>query len=122
MLRNNPKDTKINMRAMFSVVVPLYNKEFEVEQTLDAIFLNAQLLSELIIVDNNSTDGGVKVVEDWINNQKIHNVSVKLIREFEQGVTHARYRGSVEASMNWIAFCDADDLWYPNKLEKVYAY
>ena len=95
----------------FSVIVPLFNKAGEVTATLGSVLSQTLPPREVIVIDNGSTDGSVEAV------QAIADARVRLVHEARRGPGPARNRGIAEASGDWIAFIDADDLWAPNHLE-----
>ncbi|HHB93612.1 MAG TPA: glycosyltransferase family 2 protein [Campylobacterales bacterium] len=98
----------------FSVVVPLYNKEKYIKRTLDSILNQTFSDFEIIIVNDGSTDKSCEVIES-IKDDRIH-----LIHKENGGVSSARNRGIKEAKGEFIAFLDADDEWFANKLQKQY--
>ena len=67
-------------------------------------------VDEIIVVDNNSTDNTCKLIKKKFPD-------IKLIKEINQGVSHARNRGIIHSQNDWIAFLDSDDQWSPNKIE-----
>lgn len=97
---------------MFSVVIPLYNKELSVKNTIDSVLNQSFQDFEIVIVNDGCTDNSVKVVEQF-KDSRIH-----LIHQKNQGVSAARNRGIKEAKYEWLAFLDADDLWRDNHLEE----
>lgn len=98
---------------MFSVVIPLYNKEKQIKQTLQSVLNQTFGDFEIVIVNDGSKDGSVEAV------QSIHDSRIRLINQENGGVSAARNRGIRESTNEWIAFLDADDLWREDKLEKV---
>ncbi len=98
---------------MFSVVIPLYNKEKQIKQTLESVLNQTFGDFEIVIVNDGSKDGSVQVV------QSINDPRIRLINQENGGVSAARNRGIKESNNEWIAFLDADDLWEENKLEEV---
>lgn len=100
---------------MISVVIPLYNKESSIQKTIESVLVQTYKDFELIIVDDGSTDNSVNIVECIsVNNQ------LKLIRKSNGGVSSARNEGINNASGDYIAFLDGDDLWEPTYLEEMY--
>lgn len=97
---------------MFSVVIPLYNKELSVKNTIDSALNQSFQDFEIVIVNDGSTDNSVKVVEQFKDSR------IRLIHQENQGVSAARNRGIKEAKYNWICFLDADDLWKENHLQE----
>lgn len=99
----------------FSVVIPLYNKEPHIADTLTSVLAQTYPNFELIVVNDASTDGSRDVVSQF-SDKRIRTVERK---EPGPGGYAARNRGIREAQHNWIAFLDADDVWCPSFLEKM---
>lgn len=97
----------------FSVVIPLYNKELSIVNTILSVLKQSYQNFELLVVNDGSTDGSVDTVKT-INDERI-----RLINQENQGVSAARNRGIKEASFEWIAFLDGDDMWESNHLEEI---
>ena len=98
---------------MFSVVIPLYNKELSIENTILSVLNQSFQEFEILVVNDGSTDNSVNEVE------KINDHRIRLINQTNLGVSAARNRGIIEAQFEWIAFLDGDDLWLGNHLEEV---
>ena len=98
-----------------SVVIPLYNKRAFIRATLQSALAQSHPATEIIIVDDHSTDGSVAAIADLIGGTPLGG-SVRLIEQANAGPGPARNRGVAEASGEWVAFLDADDLWQPNHL------
>jgi glycosyltransferase involved in cell wall biosynthesis len=98
---------------MFSVVIPLYNKELSISNTIQSVLNQTFQEFEIVIVNDGSTDNSVKEVE------KIDDKRIRLIHQENKGVSAARNRGIKEAKYEWIAFLDGDDLWMENHLEEM---
>lgn len=98
---------------MFSVIIPLYNKEISVRKTIQSVINQSFTEFEIIIVNDGSTDLSLKVVES-ISDSRIH-----IIDKPNGGVSSARNRGIEAARFDWVAFLDGDDIWEPNHLEVV---
>lgn len=96
---------------MFSVVIPLYNKEEQIRKTLESVLNQTFTNFEIIVVNDGSIDRSVEIVES------INDPRIRLINQKNGGVSIARNRGIREAKNEWIAFLDADDLWKEDKLE-----
>ncbi len=97
----------------FSVVIPLYNKEKDIAQTIKSVLNQNYKADEIIVVDDGSTDNGVKVV------QKIFEDKVKVVSQKNLGVSMARNRGMDKAKNEYICLLDGDDLWEENFLEEI---
>ena len=96
---------------LFSVIIPLYNKEEHIFKTIQHVLSQSVTSFELIIVDDGSTDGGPAVVES------IQDPRVRMIHQENAGVAAARNCGIREAKGEYICFLDADDIWERDFLE-----
>ena len=96
-----------------TVVIPLYNKKDTVLRALDSV-LNQQILpDEIVVVNDGSTDGSEKKVEN------LKHPLISLIHQKNKGVSAARNKGIEVAKSEWIAFLDADDIWKVEYLETI---
>lgn len=96
---------------MFSIVVPLYNKEKSALRAVESVLRQNYSNFELIIVNDGSTDNSLDVV------QKIEDNRIIIVNKTNGGVSSARNFGVEVAKFDWICFLDADDYWKPNHLE-----
>lgn len=96
---------------MISVVIPLYNKESSIAQSLKSVLSQEYDDYEVVIVDDGSTDGSVDVVE------AINDPRIRLIKQENGGPSKARNTGVKNAKGEWILFLDADDELEPDALE-----
>ena len=103
--------------ADISVIVPMYNAEATIEQVLESICRQTavQYIREIIVVNDGSTDKSKQIVQEYSVKS---SVPVILIDKKNGGVSSARNVGMENALGNWIAFCDSDDTWYQDKIEK----
>lgn len=92
-----------------SVVIPCFNAERYITETLRSVLGQADADLEVIVVDDGSTDGSAALVERDFPR-------VRLLRCTNAGVSAARNAGIAAATADWIAFCDADDIWLTGKL------
>lgn len=99
--------------VFFSIIIPLYNKEKHIEETLKSVFNQTFTDYEIIIINDGSTDESENIVRSF-NSEKI-----KLYNQKNQGVSTARNLGIEKANGKLIAFLDADDYWFPNHLETI---
>jgi glycosyltransferase involved in cell wall biosynthesis len=91
-----------------SGVVPAYNAEKYIEETLTSLLRQTYPLHEIIVIDDKSSDNTVKIVGRL---GTASSVPIKLIcQEKNQGVSSARNLGIAAASGDWILFMDADDI------------
>lgn len=95
-----------------SIIVPAYNAENTIVQTIQSVQNQTFLDWELLVIDDGSTDQTVAKVNSFLD-KRIHIFSYQ-----NGGVAVARNRGLSVAKGKFIAFLDSDDLWTPDKLEK----
>lgn len=98
---------------IFSVVIPLYNKADFIFLTLKSVLEQTELDFEVLIVDDGSSDDGVKIVQTLAE----RDLRIRLIRQKNMGVSVARNTGIAQAQGDWIAFLDADDYWHSGYLK-----
>jgi glycosyltransferase involved in cell wall biosynthesis len=91
-----------------SVVIPCYNGERFLEETLISAVGQTHRPLEVIVVDDGSKDASAKLAQSF-------GPPVRVIRQPNEGESVARNRGVNEAAGDWIAFLDADDAWMPEK-------
>jgi len=98
---------------MFSVVLPLYNKENEILDTVNSVLQQTVRDFELIVVNDGATDGSVRIVE------AISDPRIAIVHKQNSGVSSARNTGIARATAPYIAFIDGDDHWEPDFLETI---
>lgn len=98
---------------MFSVIIPLYNKEQYVERTLRSVLSQTYQDYEIVIVDDGSTDNSLSIVRSF------DDPRIRIVQQKNAGVSAARNRGIAEAKYDLIAFLDADDEWLPDYLKTI---
>lgn len=96
-----------------TVVIPLYNKEQEIERCLRSVLAQSMLPHEIIVVDDGSTDRSAELVE------ALHSPLIRLLRQENRGVSAARNRAIHEATTPWVALLDGDDRWEKHYLERI---
>lgn len=101
------------MTPFFSIIIPLYNKEHFIHDTINSALMQSFNNFEIIVVDDGSTDNGLKKVK------QIKDSRIKLFSIKNSGVSFARNYGITKANADYIVFLDADDYWYPNHLENI---
>ena len=100
------------MKKGLSIVICTYNGVSRLGLVLDYIsnlHIPDSLYWEVIIVDNASTDGTLKWLEDNIAIQK-WNYFIKVVSEPRQGLNIARLTGALQSTYDWLLFCDDDNL------------
>lgn len=98
---------------MISVIIPLYNKEKFITETIKSVLNQTFTDFELLIVNDGSTDDSLKNAHQF-NDDRLRLINIK-----NSGVSIARNTGIKAAKHNWIALLDADDWWAPTFLEEI---
>lgn len=103
----------MNLTDKVSIITANYNSESYVEKTIKSILEQSHKNWELIIVDDNSTDDSIKIIDKYL---KVDN-RIKLIKLLKNsGAGVARNKAIEYASGKYIAFLDSDDYWHSEKL------
>ena len=92
-----------------AVIVPSYNRADLVGETLASILGQSYPPAEIVVVDDGSSDNTEAVVARY--------ATVKYLRIRNAGECAARNAGVAVTTAPWVAFCDSDDLWHPDKLK-----
>jgi len=108
---------------MFSVIIPIYNKEKYIRHAILSVLSQTFQQFELILINDGSTDNSFQVVNSFIselqnNNPDVINKIIILNQE-NKGVSSTRNNGVKSAKYDYLAFLDADDWWEENFLEKM---
>lgn len=99
------------MNPDITAVVPTHNRAPLLLTTLRTVLWQQGVSLEVVVVDDGSTDDTAAAVE------QLADPRIRLIRnDRPQGVSAARNRGAEQGRAPWLAFCDDDDLWAPDKL------
>lgn len=101
------------MNPQISIIIPLYNKDFAIFNTLQSVLLQTYSNFEVIIVNDGSTDNSLLEIK------KISDSRISVYNQDNKGVSSARNLGIEKASGNFISFLDADDYWHPNHLDEL---
>ena len=101
----------MNNIGNISVVIPTYNRRQTIGRSIDSILNQTLFPSEIIVVDDGSTDG----TSDYIQS---NFPSIRLLQQSKKGVSSARNMGIRSSNSDWVALLDSDDEWFPKKLEK----
>lgn len=104
----------------FSIIIPAYNLEQCIVKTLESICKNNLESTEIIVVDDGSTDGTKQLAEDFLLLQQIPHYQV--ISQENQGVSSARNIGIAKANGEYLIFCDGDDLCSEHLIETINKY
>jgi glycosyltransferase involved in cell wall biosynthesis len=96
---------------LISVIIPAYNAEKTIQETIESVLNQTFTDFELIVINDGSQDATLKVINS------IPDDRLKVFSYPNAGVSASRNRGLAKAAGEFIAFLDADDLWTPDKLE-----
>ena len=92
-----------------SVVIAVYNGGATIRRAIESVLAQTYQAHELIVVDDGSTDDTAAVVAEFGDR-------VRYLRQSNSGVSAARNAGAAAATGDWLAFLDADDWYYPDRL------
>ena len=99
---------------LVSVIIPAYNAEAFIRKTLDSVLSQTYKDIEVLVVDDGSKDRTPEIVESFAK----RDTRITLFQQSNQGVAAARNLAIEKSRGEYIAPIDADDIWYPEKLEK----
>ena len=97
---------------LVSVIIPLYNAEKYIAETIQNVLSQSYINIEILIIDDGSTDNSLSVAK------KYENKKIKIFSQENKGASAARNYGLREANGDFIQFLDADDLISNNKIEE----
>ena len=101
------------MTADVAAIVPTHDRADLLTTTLRSVLWQRGVSLEVVVVDDGSSEAMDTVVE------RVGDPRVRVVRnETPEGVCAARNRGAAETDARWLAFCDDDDLWAPDKLAR----
>lgn len=98
---------------MVSIIMPAYNAERYIEESIQSVLKQSYTDWELILIDDCSTDRTSQLIAEYT--QRYPNIHVHRNQQ-NLGVAESRNLGLSLASGEWIAFLDSDDCWHPDKL------
>lgn len=98
---------------LFSIIVPVYNKEKTLCQCIDSVIRQKCQDWELILLNDGSNDGSERVIKQYNDNR------IRYFSHANRGVSYTRNRGIHEAFGKYIIFLDADDYWDETFLQKI---
>jgi glycosyltransferase involved in cell wall biosynthesis len=109
----NPENTTANI----SVVMATYNGERFLKQQIDSILNQSLPPTELIVIDDCSQDGSLRILQEYASKNPIvkffsNEVNIGFVKNFEKGISLS--------SGNLIALSDQDDIWVVDKLQKLF--
>jgi glycosyltransferase involved in cell wall biosynthesis len=98
------------MATRFSVLIPTHNREEYLRQAIDSVLAQTFSAYEIFVIDDGSTDGTPELLRSYGNR-------IRALRQQNQGPEAARNRAAAQASGEYLAFLDSDDLLMPCALE-----
>src|SRR5438270_8611564 len=99
---------KASPEPIVSVIIPAWNAEETLKETLISVASQTHRSLEIIIIDDGSTDKTANIAADFCGS----DCRARLIQKARGGLAAARNTGIDEANGSWIAPLDADDLWH----------
>ena len=106
------------MVPLVSVVLPVYNQENHLEETIESILNQSFQYFELIILDDGSTDGSAQIIRQFA----AKDIRIQVYFKANSGKSLATNELVNRAQGEWCAFLDADDVMLPQRLERQVAF
>jgi len=103
---------------LISIVIPCYNCEKYIKETIESVLNQTHKDVQIICVDNNSTDKTIEIIQSLI----VKNKNIELYSERRAGANYARNLGLEKSKGKYIQFLDSDDVITKDKLEKQSSY
>ena len=105
------------MNPKISVIVPVYNAEKYLAEAIDSVLSGSFTDFEIIAVNDGSTDSSLEILRGYAE----RDARVKVIDKQNTGVSDTRNQGIAAAEGDYLAFLDADDVYSPDYLERMYS-
>jgi glycosyltransferase involved in cell wall biosynthesis len=102
----------MSLPILISVIIPAYNIDKYLAQTLDSVLAQTYSHFEVMIVNDGSTDRTLEIAQEYAAKDD----RIRFFSQINQGIASARNHGIRETTGELIAFLDGDDLWHPDKL------
>ena len=99
-----------------TVIIPVYNGEKTISETLESVLKQTYNNFEIVIVNDGSTDTTQVILNDYAEQDS----RIKVISQKNSGVSAARNNGIVHSEGKYVCFLDADDMYSKTFLEKMY--
>jgi len=107
-------ETTTPFQPLVSVIIPVYNGEKYLKETIESVISQTEKNWEIIAVNDGSKDGSQEILKEY---EKLDPGRIRVISVENGGVSRARNTGADLARGTYLAFLDHDDLWAPHKLE-----
>jgi glycosyltransferase involved in cell wall biosynthesis len=112
LLNNNMKS---KYKYLISIITPCFNSQEHIIETIESVINQTYKNWELILVDDNSNDKTVKIINSFIEND---NRIILISSKKNSGSGYSRNLAIDKARGQFYTFLDSDDTWYPKKLQK----
>lgn len=96
---------------LVSVVIPVYNGERFLRESLESVFAQTYQDYEIVCVDDGSKDTSLEILNEYRH-------KIKVVQQANMGQAGARNVGAKTGIGDYLGFLDQDDRWYPQKLER----
>lgn len=110
-----PEPTNI---PLLTIIIPVYNRESLVERTLSSVAAQTLRQLQVILVDNNSTDNSLQVLQQWQRANSRPDFQIEVLTEKQPGAAAARNCGLAAASSEFVMFFDSDDTMAPGHVAR----
>ncbi|UPT69760.1 MAG: glycosyltransferase family 2 protein [Flavobacterium sp. JAD_PAG50586_2] len=107
---------KLTLMPYFSIVIPVYNKERFVTDTLKSVLRQSFADFEIILINDGSTDQSEAKIMAFDDDR------IRYFSKGNEGVAATRNFGIEKATSDFICFLDSDDYWYPDFLETMHSF
>lgn len=102
------------MNQLVSIIIPCYNAEKYIVETIESVINQTYSNWELIVVNDGSTDSSLQKIDEFVN----QGFKIEVFNKKNTGVSDTRNYGLKKAKGEFITFLDADDIWYADYLNK----
>lgn len=106
---NHKHGKSTTLSPLISVVIPAYNAEKHIEETLQSVFNQTYKNIEILVIDDGSSDNTLQILKKYENRLNIFS-------QKNTGVAKARNFAAEKSNGEWLAFIDSDDRWLPDKI------
>lgn len=101
------------MEKLVSIIIPTYNSEKYISETISSILEQSYKNFELIVINDGSTDNTKDIIDIFCKQDD----RITLINKNNSGVSDSRNKGLEQSIGEYISFVDSDDIWLKNNLE-----
>ena len=107
-----------NQRPLVSIIMPAYNAEKYIQESIESVLAQTYQNWELLIVNDASTDNTKAIINNYLSDPRIKIIN----HQKNKGLAQTRNTGIEQSTGEYITFLDTDDLWTPAKLERQIEY